>query len=430
MYRKVVINLFHYQLSLIDLYWFFLLSMPNDFYEMTSMFVLKQPDNIRFYRMQETYLSILYLPFIIQSIYYIIKKKDKNAIRPLLFLMIIALKDIVYYFFFYKGEINILYFATFFQFLIAFLLVIQIFGNYDYPDGIEHFLKLFFYASILSMIISFITNKGNAIFNNSFTNRFNIAGMGGGETAVVISFATLYFTLIKDKPHNKIIIFIIGEMLIMLTGCRKDVIYVAFICLICWIRKKKKISFWTKKSTIILTLVGILLLITITMPGIGRGIIQKVSLERYIEMFSNIFSGNLINFLKKDDSAIGRMDSIVAGMKVIRESPVIGHFFSIHFLQEIMQKYNYPTFPHSTIVWLYAVMGVFSLVIFYSYCKSLINLIKINSPFQYIFMYILIRESISGGANTSIKYIIIMLFFLVLSKEICKEYGNQNKSEY
>ena len=71
------------------------------------------------------------------------------------------------------------------------------------------------------------------------------------------------------------------------------------------------------------------------------------------------------NSMESDSSVLGRSRSIGIGFKIIKEHPFgISGFFTN--LQLETQKYGFPTFPHSTFLTYYILIGpIIAILIFY-----------------------------------------------------------------
>ncbi|WP_296879683.1 O-antigen ligase family protein [Thomasclavelia sp.] len=408
------------KLKKIDIYWFILLSLPNDIFQYTSMYIFRQPNSQTYYRLTETYVSILYIPLIIVGVLYLIK--NKNAKKIFLYFIILILKDMINFSYYFANDFEIMFLGTYCQFFLALFLVFSIFELYRTIQENEYFLELFFLTNILSMIISLATGIGNQIGTGDTINRYIIASLGSGESAVVLSLATVYFTTIKESTKGSFIIFFCGIVLIMLTGCRKDIFYVFFIYVIYQLKSKFEKGIVIRRKKIIFFLLFFLVLIICIIFSLlffdVTELLSRIEINRFSEMFDRLFSGEFLDYLLADDSANGRIASIIAGFSVINQHPFVGQFFSTFYLQIKMQLFGYPTFPHSSIIWLYSVMGIFSFIIIFAYIRNFVRLVRIKSSYAYLFAYIIIRETISGGQNISLKYLIIMIFLLMFSNKI------------
>jgi hypothetical protein len=267
--------------------------------------------------------------------------------------------------------------------------------------------------------------------------------MSSGETALYLGMFAIYLCVCKDDrflfsdnkgivSKYKYILAIISIILIFACGSRKDLMYsIAIIILakvIVLLKSRKfhiKLKF-TKKELCFLMFFALFAVVGVVMFA-KSDYVERLNLDRMIEPILNIFSGNTEKFLKNDDSAEGRIESIVAGISILKHNFITGLNFSFFSVQYNMQKFNYPTFPHSTFLFYWCMLGVFIVVPIWMYIKYFILLIKNKSTFAYVFLYILIHSIISGGAYLDIKTIVQYMLVLSLSICICDKYKESKK---
>ena len=387
------------------LYFAFIIAMPYDVFSMTSIISLEQPSYITSYRVSVFYFSLLFLPFVIYGLFYAFRKNPKICIHPLLFIFTLVFKDIVAYLFGVISSPQLYWLSTYGNYITAslfFICVVTLYG-----DEIDDFIKIYAIINILTLLFSVFSGIGQEIISG----RSHMSALHQGESAVVLSILAVYFGF-KQKDKLNWIPIVFGVVLILATGNRKDIAYVILCVLIFMLRKRSLIP--GKKSTrdhilisLAIVIVGVFVII-----GSGNRLLSLFDFNRYTKAFLGIGNQGVLNFISGDDSFIGRINSFKAGIEVIKDSPILGGMFSLVDCQKRIQTYGYPTFPHSTILYLYCVMGLLAIVPIALYVKTGIKLVKLNHPLQYVFIYIFIRDSISGGANEAIKYLLLMMLIL------------------
>lgn len=402
---RMIVRSGKYKFDFWDLYFAFIIAMPYDVFSVTSFIILEQPASIQYYRVSSLYFSVLFIPFIIYALLNCLRKHTYIIIRPFLLLFLLATKDLVGYLLGCFTEPDFFWFSTYGNYLLASLYFVAV--AIHYRRNIDKFLKLYTVVNVATLIFAIIRGVGQEVLSG----RSHMSALQHGETAVVLSILTVYFAF-KSKDRVEWWVLIFGCILIISTGNRKDIGFI-FICLIIfWIRKKRMVlkKVVSKKNFMIFFAGAVVFVIGII--TIGEQLSHMMSLNRYTDMILSILNNGLGGFVLSDDSFIGRLESIKAGISVIGDHPILGGMFSLINCQQNMQRYGYPTFPHSTVLYLYCVMGIVAIIPIIAYVKTGISLIKMNDPLQYTFIYIFIRDTISGGANEAIKYLLLMMIVL------------------
>ena len=402
-------NNFKINLRIWDLYFAFILAMPYGVFSSTAIVKLEQPASVIYYRISVFYLSILFIPFIFFSIFHIGKKTEHIAIRPLLLITLLFLKDIFGFLVGTFPNLESYWFSTYCNYIVASLYFVCV--ACIYRENIDDFLKIYALVNIATLLFSIVSGIGQEVLSG----RSHMAALHHGETAAVLSILTLYFA-IRNEEHINWWVLGAGGILILATGNRKDLAFI-LVCLLIFLMRKRTLVNMSQVSRRRFVLsffgvVGVLAVIT----TVGYRLLSLIDISRYIDMFFSIRNQGLSGFITGDGSFLGRIDSIRAGLNAVGDHPILGSMFSLVNCQMNMQHYGYPTFPHSTVLYLYCVMGVFAIIPVFSFIKTGVKLIKQNQPLQYTFIYIFIRDVISGGANEAIKYLLLMMLILNLGK--------------
>lgn len=403
------------------LYFAFIIAMPYDVFKVTSILILEPPISVTSYRISVFYFSVLFLPFIVYAILSIRGKSKYVTIHPLRFILILILKDVFVCLSGIVSGVRIYWFATYGNYIIASLYFMAV--TIIYKNKINDFLQIYSIVNVASMIFSFITGIG---LSTILATRLHMSALQQGETAVITSILCLYFGFcVVDK--FKLFIILAGLILVIATGNRKDIFYILLCVIIYYIRNRKKKANNKKINRQYMFLI-IFAVFTLILIGFryGKTILDKIAIDRYVDLLFGIEQQGFSGYILGDSSYQGRLASIEAGLNVIKSSPVLGVLFSLTSCQRVMQQFGYPTFPHSTVIYIYSVMGVFSTFPIVLFFRNGIKLIKLNHPLQYVYIYIMIRDTISGGANESIKYLLLMMIMLNIGNLILKNNGTRS----
>lgn len=432
------------QMDFIYLYILFLFFMPNDVFKSTSLYIFDNPSNINQYEITMAYLSLLYMPLIIIGILIYIKNNKILGYNILLFLFIIFLKDVLIAT--VLGNRYMISYNTYemyWVYAVSISIMAIVFYRNNNLDLKFKFFELFGLITCLTTIFSAVTGIGVGNWE-TYTSRYHASSMSSGETAYALAMFTIYLIACKNDGEldnlglkftkkYRLILIITSILLIFATGCRKDLIYVIGIAFIykltkCFHNTKKVIS--KKITKYQLTSVCFIILAIMVLAFNYDSIGARLNLNRMAEPIEAIMSGNANEFLSEDDSSEGRIESIVAGLELAKNNVLTGLNFSFYDMQYNLQRYNYPTFPHSTILYYYCICGVLIIIPVYLYIKTFYNLIKLKSTFLYVFLHFFIHNTISGGAYLDIKSIIQNLLILSLGIFIIKNKGwvkNENR---
>ncbi|MDU1312967.1 MAG: hypothetical protein E6940_02765 [Clostridium septicum] len=281
--------------------------------------------------------------------------------------------------------------------------------------------------NIVTLVISIVTGIGTGLYG--FEKRYHSANLTHGETGVLMGIFSIYLLCYKKEKYTNLYAMIIIVM-VFATGSRKDLLYIIIVYSLYLIINMKKIL--TRKIKITsnqlmiyycVFLIGVLFILLF-----GKSIATKLDLERMFSAITGIF-GDGTSFIASDFSGKGRIDSIESWISLIKQN-IFGVSFSFFDVQYNMQLNNYPTFPHSTMLFYYTVLGPLILVPLYLYIKTFINLIRIKSDYIYIFIYMFIYNFISGGALLNFKSIVINIFILWVGLKIIKERESRNYEGY
>ena len=168
-----------------------------------------------------------------------------------------------------------------------------------------------------------------------------------------------------------------------------------------------------RNNLINITLVGYGLIIALSVVlimavffGMKVSIGNSDIIERMIKAVS--FSG-----METDSSVLGRTRSIGIGFKIVKEHPFgISGFFTN--LQLETQKYRFPTFPHSTFLTYYILLGPIIILLIVFMLKLIFKALKVNKANGLGILYLLLFFCLSGGPIVSFKPVFFYALFLIV----------------
>ncbi|MGN0160219.1 MAG: O-antigen ligase family protein [Lachnospiraceae bacterium] len=398
------------------LYILLLFLLPGDVFQKTAIFTFEKNWTTYFegYNAITIYVSVLYFPIMIYAFPYLYKNKISRILMVLL--AVLAIKDVTIL---TASNSHTFQLDMYFVFFTSICLCIVINNCLRTKNDINQFMLILLFFTVSTLILSLVTGMGTS--GNGFENRYHATGLASGETAYLLGMLSCYFFYYSNLEYGKYLgVFCIP--CIVLTGSRKEVLYIFFIYLIykmANLLKGKKILHRlkiTKQAFISIFLIAFFLL---TFALLANNIIEKIDINRYVEVFAGLFS-NGVNSLLLDKSGSGRMESILVGINVIKQYPIGGCCFSFFDVQLHMQIVGYPTFPHNSIIYYTCAMGIpIALIFIYYIIKVTIKVKKNNSPLVYILIYFFLNNFISGGANLAIKVVFMNIFlFFVIVKDL------------
>ena len=151
---------------------------------------------------------------------------------------------------------------------------------------------------------------------------------------------------------------------------------------------------------------------------------QISALFNSMRSFSNLLGGNI----SKDESVLGRTQSLLVGLKVLKKYPlgISGYFLNLQYNMQIL---GYPTFPHSTLLSMYILFGPIVFLTYYYWIKGLRITKQARSPFFWILLYLTIASIVYGAPFLNFKNIFIKCFVTVIAIHY-PFINNSNSDEY
>jgi hypothetical protein len=399
--------------NLILFYCLFLIILPNDFYSITSIYDMEKPPFVHYY-LYSFYFSMLYLPIVIGGIVSLFIKKNNYFNLLIFFFSVIFIKDIFLYINYYNEVTMFFSWELYFQVAISLCFLFVTFSSKDHENN--NLWLIFSVFTILGVYISAVTGLGTGMYE--FENRYTAPNLSHGETSYLITLFVIYLVFYKRLKYKSYLVLIaIGS--VILTGSRKDLIYIFLFLILFLLTKKKEIIVKVKKLSVLKFYFGFISGVTLIVIGTIK-ILTSSEFDRIKEPFYYLFRGRLFEYILTDSSGLGRIDSFTAAINILVDNP-LGLYFSFFNSQMQMQLHGYPTFAHSTLLFYTVIIGLLIFPIALFLLNLLVKLIKYRSNFLYPLLYFILYNSISGGALLDYKVILINIFFLGYTLQIVKK---------
>jgi hypothetical protein len=371
----------------IKYYLLFILIIPYGIIKVSSLYNIKTPFSLVNYDYLDYHMSLFLLPFAL-----IIFPKSKEIFqikkKKLMFYLFISLIFIRNIYLIYFDNLKYLFSLDLFLSLLFGVLIYKTFKHcYDLHSH-EKFLNWIVLFHFIGILISIIFSLNKIDF------RFNAQNLDVGSTGLIFG---LIF-LIKITYFKTDIYAVLSLIIVILCGSR--------FCL--------------------LLTIGLLLIHSLSNFKLSNLIV-------YLFLFSVIFyslSGDLLerilsSFTEIQDvsstdktSVGGRLLSIITGIEVLLENFMNVSFSSVN-LVFLMNKYGYPTYPHSYFLISLIYFPILSLFIFIKLIKRLYkfkNIVNLYIVFAFVFY---------GGITFNYKVYALILILLYITYQLEKPKKNE-----
>ena len=312
------------------------------------------------------------------------------------------------------GETHNMFYMKEYEIVLTFLVGICLYEWFrsvicnEYSFSWSRFFLYFVLIHVLSQLaaVAFSINK--------LVDRYNAINLDVETTGYICGFAFIYFlTSAKTLRHRNLLllIFMLGGLL---SGSRTALLLSIVTLIIYWILKPKH----TRIRVNVYLFIGILMAIIVFLVVmlVKPDLIDSFVTTRLsaIARFSDIMQKS------SDASVEGRSQSIMAGFNIIQKNPWGGDAYFTQ-LQVWTNQEGYPTFPHSTVLTYYILLGPVILVPMVIYAiRNTVKRIKANGskPSLQIVMCLLYFYSffiVTGGPIVNYK----VVFIYLLVYEMC-----------
>lgn len=245
--------------------------------------------------------------------------------------------------------------------------------------------------------------------------------VGGTGALCLLCIIYLYFSPIKKKYRYPLLVLsFIG---LILSGSRADIGFavaiIGYYCLkkIIDILKRQKIKI--SISMIYKAEIAVLSIILFSMWAITdmSQFLNRIGFERFEILIS-------MAAFSSDASVSGRFTSIQDGLDIITSNPIgiSGYFIN---LQTEMMFRGFPTFPHSSLISGYILLGPIVLLLYIIWVRFLIKNRDYSNKYFWIILYYTISTVIIGGPIVNFK----IIFTLVITTALAYKSLNDQKLE-
>ena len=381
----------------------FCLIMPDDFFGFITLYISRTPDRIAYKWLNYQFGVISAVILLMGIVLYSDQKRKELGILALMFV-----RELL---FLVTGKTSC-FSENSYEIYLSLILGVCMMNivcrvNLTHEDQ-QLFLWRAIFANIAMVYISLFLHM------NGIANRYNAPNMDVEETGVICGLAFIFCLFQKDICSRYILACAACGGLI-LSGSRINLLIALLVVAIGAfgaVVSNRKIR---RNRLINIALVGcgftIVLsafLIAVYFLGVKISFGNSDIVDRMIKAMS-------FNSMESDSSVLGRSRSIGIGFKIVKEHPFgISGFFTN--LQLETQKYGFPTFPHSTFLTYYILIGpIIAILIFYM-LTLMTKCVNFNKAGALGTLYLLLFFCLSGGPIASFKPVFFYALFLYVVK--------------
>lgn len=398
-------NLHHVKKSsIINILLFIILLMPEEFFSLGAIYSSSTPAMIA-YKWLDYHYGVV--PIIIVILGICMLFNEKKIIHLIVFLLVVLREGIIFLFGENSCFTNQAY-EIYLTLITAFCMV-NIVKKINFTIlQRENFFWRSIFLNILTVYISWLFNL------SSISDRYNASNLDV-ETTGMICGLSIIFCLFEENVSYRYLLMIIALGALVLSGSR--VSFLIVIGVVTFGLLKRLIIGKVEKKQIANKLLIVILIIAI--------IVCTLVLAKYSKLNITFLQSNIIermkealyiNSLESDGSVLGRMQSIAIGLKIINDHPfgISGYFVN---LQLETQRYGFPTFPHSTVVSYYILLGPIVLIFLIYIVKLIKQLYKRSLSLFLCLLYICIFVCLTGGPIVNYKVFYFYFFFVSISHD-------------
>lgn len=243
------------------------------------------------------------------------------------------------------------------------------------------------------------------------SGRVGVMNQDTGSVGFMCALQIMYMLLIRKDEKNKVILITISAISLLLSGSRFSFL-ILILGVICFCRTI--LGSLTLKRKVV-TLLSLVICAIILVFMLNSSVIRTNSLV--LDRVFSLLDGGVIQNIGKDESFVQRVESIGAGMEILKERP-LGLSNSYIDLQGETIKQGFFSFPHSFILTYYLMWGPVMLVIaiWMFWLAKRAKALGEYGVCKYI-IYLLICFTVYGGIITSTKvYVYLIGVFILMNK--------------
>lgn len=328
------------------IFWF----LQDNFFALFSIYSAKSPSYVP-YRWLDYHFSALFFVPIILGIICAFRNK-----RMWGFVLVLAIVIRSYIISQTKyGETHNMFYVKEYEIVLTLLVgfcLYEWFRNTISREDAFTWSRFFLYFVLIHVLSQFVAI---AFSINKLVDRYNAINLDVETTGYLCGFAFIYFlTSAKTLRHRNLflILFMLGGLL---SGSRTALLLCVVTLIIYWILKPKRARVRVNAYLFIGILFAIIVFLVILL--VKPDLIESFFSTRLsaLARFSDILK------TRSDSSVEGRSQSIMSGFNIIQKNPWGGDAYFTQ-LQVWTNQEGYPTFPHSSVLVYYILLGPVILV--------------------------------------------------------------------
>lgn len=391
--------------SLINLLLFFSLIMTDDFFGMFMLYTDKTPNSIA-YKWLDFRFGIISVFFLLLGIVIYSSQKGKE----LMLMIVFFVREFLFY---AMGRSNCFSenaYEIYLVIVLAFCVVNIVCSINMTLEEKQVFLWRTVFLNIAIVYLSYLLHL------NGIDNRYNAPNMDVEATGVICGLATI-FCLFNEEVYHRYMLALIAFGGLILSGSRVNLLITLVVITLGSFRIV--VNKRTFDRSFLVNTIFICYIAVFTLIGLGIAVslfnieIPFVNSDVVMRMIDAVS----VNRMESDISVLGRSRSIDIGFKIIKDHPFgIAGFFTN--LQLETRKYGFPTFPHSTFLTYYILLGPIIIVLIAWMVKLIFKAFKVDNMTFLEVLYLFVFFCISGGPIVSFKPIFFYILFLVIADRV------------
>lgn len=398
---------------------YILLILTDDIYSIGTLYQNSTPDYIS-YHWLDYYFGILSLLIAIWGFWIICITRNKVV---WIVAALLGIREIGFYFFEKNNCIDQNAYEIYISLFLGFSMVfIASRANTILKEKECFFLR----AAFLNIFLVYISVAMNL---NKIGHRYNAPNMDVEATGTLCGMVFV-FCLFNNQIRYKIIYSLLAFVGLILSGSRINLIITIFIVTVGIVivgAKKKRINrYFLKIATEVFLISIIILLLIILLSWLFDVNIISFDTFNITERMIDAFN---FGKMRSDSSVQGRIRSLLVGFKIINEHP-LGISGYVTNLQIETRKYGFDTFPHSTFLTYYILLGPIVILLVIWMVKLLLKMYNVNLPYFLLVLYLFIFWNLSGGPIVSYKPVFFCFFCIKMAMDKLNENGKLNRKSF
>lgn len=381
-----------------------ILLLPDEFFSIVEIYYSGTPSHIR-YEWLNYRFDIIQMLIVCVGFAFCIIKKYKGAF---LFLVYFCIREWIYVLLGYDNIFEARAYEMYLVILVGTSLIVISIYFMKTIINIERLYLAFLLTNVLSIYIGVIRESFGLLA------RYNAVNLDVGATGVLCSISIIQLYFMKGLRF-RCLWFVLSFIGLILSGSRISLLLLFLIGALLVIEKVVgefgyiKLSVNLKNS---LKLVALFFIIVIGVSVLGKYVADLFGESRWMSL-----SG--LGSLSNDDSAEGRIDSLLIGLDVLKQNwlGISGYFVN---LQSELSARGYPTFPHSGLLSAYLIYGPAVLILYGIWIKSLNCVYHRDKKYFWTILFLVIYNTFAGGPIVNFKVIFLFGIPTVVIWKLCQ----------